>query len=179
MTMWTEQLETNRKASIHELPPTWAEVARRPDVWPLQRGKTPQHLSLLNTCMNAHCKTTWLRLWRRRNIPRFEGQWACSPECMKVLIEQAVERELGDGTPLEPTNHKHRVPLGLLMLSQGWISSEQLRAALDAQRASGGKARIGAWLMRLANISEEQVTRALSMQWGCPVLSLSGHQPEA
>ena len=62
-----------------------------------------------------------------------------------------------------------------LMLSQGWITQEQLRRALDAQKAAGGKARIGKWLMRQCNLSEEQVTRALSMQWGCPVLSLPGH----
>lgn len=176
--MWTEQLRTDRKAALHELPATWAEVARRPDAWPLPWGKAPQHLPLVNTCMNAYCRTTWLRLWRRRNVPRFEGQWACSPECMQVLIEQAVERELGDGTPLEPQKHKHRIPLGLLLLSQGCITQEQLRKALDAQREAGGKARIGAWLMRQANLSEEQITRALSMQWGCPVLSLTGHQPE-
>ena len=94
---------------------------------------------------------------------------------MRALVENAVERELGDGTPLEPKQHKHRIPIGLLMLSQGWITQEQLRRALDAQREAGGKARIGKWLMQQCNLSEEQVTRALSMQWGCPVLSFSGH----
>ena len=64
------------------------------------------------------------------------------------------------------------------MLSQGWITQEQLQRALDAQREAGGKARIGKWLMQQCDLSEEQVTRALSMQWGCPVLSLTGHQPE-
>ncbi len=177
--MWMEQLQTGRKAALMELTPTWAEAARSPDAWPLPWGRTAQHPSLLITCMNASCKTSWLRLWRRRNVPRFEGQWACSQECMRVLIEQAVERELGDGTPLEPKKHKHRIPLGLLMLSLGWITQEQLRKALEAQREAGGKGRIGAWLMRQAGLSEEQVTRALSMQWGCPVLSLTGHQPEA
>ena len=176
--MWTEQLRNHRKAALPEISATWAEVARRPDTWPLPWDKTPQHPPLLNTCMNAYCKTTWLRLWRRRNVPRFEGQWACSPECMQVLVEQAVERELGDGTPLEPKKHKHRIPLGLLLLSQGCITQEQLRKALDSQREAGGKARIGAWLMRQANLSEEQITRALSMQWGCPVLALTDHRPE-
>jgi hypothetical protein len=178
MTMWMERFQTDKKAVLHELPPSWAEVARRPDTWPLPSAKSTQHPSLLNTCMNVYCKSSWLRLWRRRNVPRFEGQWACSPECMRVLIEQAVERELGDGTPLEPQKHKHRIPLGLLMLSQGWITSEQLRRALDAQRATGGKERIGTWLMRQSNVSEEQVARALGMQWGCPVLSLANYQPE-
>lgn len=178
MTMWMERFQTDKKAALHELPPSWAEVARRPDAWPLPSVKSTQHPSLLNTCMNVDCKSSWLRLWRRRNVPRFEGQWACSPECMQVLIEQAVERELGDGTPLEPQKHKHRIPLGLLMLSQGWITSEQLRRALDAQRATGGKERIGVWLMRQSNVSEEQVARALGMQWGCPVLSPANYQPE-
>lgn len=109
---------------------------------------------------------------------RFEGQWACSADCMRVLISEAVEREIGDGAPLEPQKHKHRIPLGLLMLSQGWITQEQLRRALDAQRQAGGKGRIGKWLIQQCNLSEEQVTRALSMQWGCPVLSFSGHAPE-
>ena len=149
-----------------------------PDAWPSNWAKAQAHLPLMNTCMNVDCKTSWLRLWRRRNVPRFEGQWACSADCMRLLIQEAVERELGDGAPLEPQKHKHRIPLGLLMLSLGWITQEQLRRALDAQRAAGGKARIGKWLMQQCNLSEEQVTRALSMQWGCPVLSLSGHQPE-
>ncbi|MES2220979.1 MAG: hypothetical protein V4587_08445 [Acidobacteriota bacterium] len=178
MTIWTEQLDARRKTGMRELPVTWAEAAKSTDTWPPSWGKTPAHLPLMNTCMNVDCKTSWLRLWRRRNIPRFEGQWACSADCMRVLIEQAVERELGDAAPLEPRTHKHRIPLGLLMLSQGWITQEQLRRALDAQREAGGKVRIGTWLMRQCNLSEEQVTRALSMQWGCPVLSLSGHQPE-
>ena len=178
MTMWTDQLGVNRKAAMHQLPVTWAEAARSADVWPSSWGKTPAHLPLMNTCMNVDCKTSWLRLWRRRNVPRFEGQWACSADCMRLLVQEAVERELGDGAPLEPQKHKHRIPLGLLMLSLGWITQEQLRRALDAQREAGGKARIGKWLMQQCNLSEEQVTRALSMQWGCPVLSLSGHQPE-
>lgn len=178
MTMWTDQLGANRKAAMHPLPVTWAEAARKPDAWPSSWGKTPAHLPLMNTCMNVDCKTSWLRLWRRRNVPRFEGQWACSADCMRLLIQEAVERELGDGAPLEPQKHKHRIPLGLLMLSQGWITQDQLRRALDSQREAGGKGRIGKWLMRQCQLSEEQVTRALSMQWGCPVLSLSGHQPE-
>jgi hypothetical protein len=176
-TMSLEQALADRRAALHELPTSWAEIARRPNLFPAKQEKSAEPVSLLNTCMNPDCTTSWIRLWRRRHVPRFEGQWACSPECMQVLIEQAVERELGDGTPLEPQKHKHRVPLGLLMLSQGWITQEQLRTALNAQRASG-KGRIGAWLMRQCNLPEERVTRALSMQWGCPVLSLTNHQPE-
>lgn len=178
MTLWTDHLGASRKARTNQLPVTWAEAARMPGGSPPTWGKNAAHLPLMNTCMNADCNTGWLRLWRRRNVPRFEGQWACSADCMLALIEQAVQRELGDGTPLEPKKHKHRIPLGLLMLSHGWITQEQLRRALDSQKEAGGKARIGAWLMRQCNLSEEKVTRALSMQWGCPVLSFSGHPLE-
>jgi len=94
------------------------------------------------------------------------------------MVEAAVEREVADGAPLEPQKYNHRIPLGLLMLSHGWITQEQLRRALDSQRQAGGKGRIGEWLMQQCNLSEELVTRALSMQWGCPVLSLSSHNPE-
>ena len=178
MTMWTEYLGANRQAGTSELPVTWAEAARMTQRSSSNWGRSPSHLPLMNTCMNPDCNTSRLRLWRRRNVPRFEGQWACSADCMRALIEQAVERELGDGTPLEPKQHKHRIPLGLLMLSHGWITKEQLRRALDSQTQAGGNARIGAWLMRQCNLSEEQVTRALSMQWGCPVLSFPGHPLE-
>jgi hypothetical protein len=74
--------------------------------------------------------------------------------------------------------HRHRIPLGLVMLEQGWITGVQLREALAAQRSVGG-GRIGQWLVRQHGVSEQLVTRALSLQWGCPVLSLEGHEPES
>jgi hypothetical protein len=48
---------------------------------------------------------------------------------------------------------------------------------LQAQREAGC-GRLGAWLMRLHGISEQAVTRALAMQWNCPVLHLDGFLPE-
>jgi hypothetical protein len=74
--------------------------------------------------------------------------------------------------------HRHRVPLGLVMLEQGWISAEQLRRALDAQKAAG-QGKLGAWLVRQQGVSEQLVTRALSIQWSCPVLPLELHDPTA
>jgi hypothetical protein len=60
------------------------------------------------------------------------------------------------------------------MLEQGWITREQLRRALEAQKASGN-GRLGSWLMRQKSVSEELVTRALGLQWRCPVLPLEQH----
>lgn len=130
-----------------------------------------------STCMNPYCKTNWLRLWRRRQAPRLEGRWACSAECMRSFVETVVARELAGDMPWEPQRHRHRMPLGLILLGQGWITEEQLRAALEAQRTVG-KGRIGAWLMRQCKLPEERVTRALAMQWGCPIFPVAIHQPE-
>jgi hypothetical protein len=88
-----------------------------------------------------------------------------------------VGREL-DGRGTAPENHRHRIPLGLVMLEQGWITSGQLRQALDAQRVAG-TGRLGYWLVRQQGVSEQLVTRALSLQWSCPVLPLEFHDAEA
>ena len=89
----------------------------------------------------------------------------------------AVRRELeGRGGAAE--KHRHRIPLGLVMLEQGWITSGQLRQALDAQKVGGG-GRVGHWLVRHLGVSEELVTRALGLQWSCPVLPVDYHDAEA
>jgi hypothetical protein len=62
------------------------------------------------------------------------------------------------------------------MLAQGWITQPQLQKALAQQRASGS-GRIGDWLISECGLETEQVTRGLSVQWGCPVLSLDGFSP--
>jgi hypothetical protein len=64
------------------------------------------------------------------------------------------------------------------MLAQGWITHPQLQSALAAQRESG-TGRIGDWLMSECGLQPEQITRGLSMQWGCPVLTTETFSPEA
>jgi len=130
-------------------------------------------------CGNAECASGWIVPWRNRRRPIFEGQWGCSGRCVLEMTRAAVQRELGDGTELAAgTPHRHRVPLGLLMLAQGWITHPQLRKALEAQRESG-TGRIGDWLQSECGVEPEQVTRGLSMQWGCPVLTAEGFSPDA
>ena len=130
---------------------------------------------LFEHCANSECRSGWLHLWRSRSVPVFEGGWTCSTECTTARMIAAVNRELNRrGGVWE--RHRHRIPLGLLMLEKGWITQAQLRAALDAQRAAG-TGRLGEWLVRHRAVSEIQVTRALSLQWGCPVLALEFHEP--
>ena len=133
--------------------------------------------ALFETCSNPHCNSGWLHLWRSRSAPVFEGGWSCSAACTATRVAAAVRREL-DGRGLQQENHRHRIPLGLVMLEQGWITAGQLRQALDGQRVAGG-GRLGRWLVRQQGVSEQLVTRALGLQWSCPVLPLEFHDAEA
>ncbi len=129
-------------------------------------------------CGNPECASGWTKPWRNRRRPIFEGQWGCSGRCVLAMVRAAVRRERGDGAAsASAVPHRHRVPLGLLMLAQGWITHPQLQKALAAQRESG-TGRIGDWLMSECGVAADQITRGLSMQWGCPVLTPDGFSPE-
>ncbi len=74
-------------------------------------------------CGNLECSSGWTMPWRSRRRPIFEGQWGCSGRCVLAMVQAAVRRELGDaGESAISSPHRHRVPLGLMMLAQGWIT---------------------------------------------------------
>jgi Type II secretion system (T2SS), protein E, N-terminal domain len=130
---------------------------------------------LMQSCANPQCRTGWMQLWRSRSGPVFEQGWSCSPECTEARVRAAVMREnKGRGTANEP--YRHRIPLGLLMLEKGWITESQLRGAVASQKQHGGK--LGGWLVREQKVSGDLVTRALALQWSCPVLSTSAQDAE-
>jgi len=56
------------------------------------------------------------------------------------------------------------------MVARGKLTYHEVRAALEAQRrARYGK--IGEWIEKLGFATEQEVTNALALQWGCPVTS--------
>jgi Type II secretion system (T2SS), protein E, N-terminal domain len=150
-------------------------LADRPEDTPLHRRGVGAYPGLLVECANQACTSGWLHLWRSRTTPIFENGWTCSPECTAARVRAAVMRELG-GLEGPRTEHRHRIPLGLLMLEQGWITQAQLRRALDAQKKAG-TGRLGHWLVRQGAANESLIARALALQWSCPVLTLEGHDP--
>lgn len=155
-----------------EQAPSW--LAR---TWPdsLRQGYSVP-ASIFATCAHPGCRSGWLHLLRSRTAPVFEGGWNCSAECSAARIALAVRREL-NGRSAAFESHRHRIPLGLVMLEHGWITSTQLRRALDAQR-SAGAGRLGHWLVLQQGVDEQLVTRALGLQWSCPVLPLEFHDAE-
>jgi hypothetical protein len=142
-------------------------------------GMTRKQPGEHSTCGNAACRSAWTLPWKSRRYPVFEEKWACSGKCLLAMVKASIAREVGDGRrDSVEIQHQHRIPLGLLMLSQGWITHPQLQRALEAQRAEGA-GRIGRWLIAECGLDAEVVTRGLSVQWGCPVLTTEGFSPTA
>ena len=115
-------------------------------------------------------------LWHRFSGVRWavlEGSRYCLERCLATALSQALGRVRS--VPQHAVT-AHRVPLGLLLLARQQITVEQLRTALEAQRAAG-HGRIGDWVQQLGFASEQQVTAALARQWSCPVLG--AHFPAA
>ena len=81
---------------------------------------------LLGRCANSGCRSGWIHLFRKRSIPMFEDGWTCSPECTEAMLRGALHREMSGRQPAREIHH-HRIPLGLLMMEQGWITGKQLR----------------------------------------------------
>jgi hypothetical protein len=111
------------------------------------------------------------RIWRRigwaHGRIRLRGHFYCAPQCFENVARECFSDACAPVAAAAPI--QHRIPLGLLMLSRGHLSSQQLQMALAAQR-SGGHRRIGEWLEELGFATEQQVTAALGLQWACPVL---------
>src|SRR6187401_968371 len=63
------------------------------------------------------------------------------------------------------------VRIGELLLKEKRISAEQLQEALTYQRTNGGK--LGANLVKLGLVKDEEITALLSKQYGVPSIALS------
>lgn len=143
-----------------------SQAAREPGFEPARRaGRT------FPECANPRCSSGWLHLWRKRGVPVIEGGWLCSPACTRAKVEDLLRRERVEAPP---TTYRHRIPIGLVLLEQGWITHEHLKDALEAQRAGVGM-RLGEWLTANRGLDEVRLTQALGLQWSCPVFSLDKH----
>jgi len=99
---------------------------------------------------------------------QIEDSWFCSPECAGRTLQTELRRCIDDVyTKPRPL---HRMPLGLLMLSRGFVTEAQVQSALLAQRREG-RGKIGQWLQTLGFATERQVVTALALQYATPVLA--------
>lgn len=122
-------------------------------------------------CANFGCRRRhriWRNLWQRHWGVYIYDDWYCSPQCLEQSLQERFAAR--NGALLSAAPARHRIPLGLMLLSRGQLDNRQLRAALEAQRVHGG--RLGDWLEKLGYATEQQVTAALGLQWACPVLPM-------
>ncbi len=127
-------------------------------------------------CSEERCPGQSGRLWlpRSRNSGiLMSRKWYCSTKCLLPSIEKSLLQLLPD--PETAPAHARRVPIGLLLVQRGMISAEQLREGLALQREHG-EGRLGDWLQRMGAATEADITRALAIQWGCPVFPLERDQ---
>lgn len=123
------------------------------------------------SCGNESCAGVprmWRRIASRRPQLRIQGREYCFPECFEDELHRRL-LGLNSRPPARP-QPRHRIPLGLLMLSRGDVDNVQLRAALAWQTQQTALP-IGECMQRLGFAQERQVTAALAAQWACPVLS--------
>ncbi len=143
-------------------------------------------LAALPICSSPFCPrppTLWQRWWSRHEGIWLQERWYCSVACFQVGVFRRLE---GSAYARRGNPKPNRLPLGLILLSQGDITDDQLRKALTLQRnAKSGK--LGEWLTQTGAVSEAQITAALAVQQGCPVfpahecqaLPATMHWPEA
>ena len=127
---------------------------------------------LRHRCENRECPErgrVWPRWRARPEELAFEGRIYCGPACAEGAFARGIERHLLR-TRREP-ERPHRMPLGLLLVSRGLITSAQLQEALLLQQERPG-ARLGNLLLERAALNETALTAALGVQWGCPVFPL-------
>ena len=137
-----------------------ARLARRIRLHTLESSQPP--------CALVSCsapRSLWQRL--RRQGAFLQDAFYCQPQCLETaLISQLSQLRVVAPSPQPP----NRIPLGLLMVARGKLTFAEVRAALEAQRrARYGK--IGEWIEKLGFATEQEVTTALALQWGCPVAS--------
>lgn len=127
-------------------------------------------------CLGPRClEREGLRAWCKlpARIQLQEG-WCCSPQCFQEAVEQRTEALLPQVMEMRP-QRRHRIPLGLLLLSRGLINQAQLRQALEAQAAEG-RGRVGDWLQRQQAASEDTIALGVGLQWARPTFPLAQSQ---
>jgi hypothetical protein len=103
--------------------------------------------------------------------------WYCSADCFAM----AARAPLADlcGRRVTEMPRSPRMSLGLVMLSKGQLTAEQLRKAVVQSEVAGED--LEAALVRLGLASEKQLTASRAAQWGYPVFAQDqvGHLVEA
>ena len=141
----------------------------RSAAWIHRRAAGPDPVCSLVSCLGT--RPLWQRLIGRRFGIVFHGSFYCGPKCLETALVGQISRLR---SMARPTQTASRMPLGLLMVARGKLTPVEVQAALEAQRRAR-YGTIGDWIEKLGFASEQDVTSALALQWGCPVAASFDH----
>lgn len=98
----------------------------------------------------------------------FSGEWYCSYRCVAAELERALGKMMGRAAA--SSKHSFRMPLGLTLVSRGYLTEEQLKTANEKQKADGQE--FSDVLLSLKYIDERKLTAVRAAQWGCAVFDI-------
>jgi len=98
-------------------------------------------------------------------------RWYCSSVCFASAAQEELLALVKPGQ--DQANRVERMPLGLMLVSRGLLTSTELKEVREEQKEEGGD--IGELLVRRGSVSEKQVTAVRATQWGCPVFEVPKH----
>jgi len=96
------------------------------------------------------------------------GCWYCCSDCFRTAAEKRFSELLSTG--VIRADHVTRMPLGLLLIRRGLVSSKHLQKAAIEHKETG--ADVGELLVRYGSLSEKQLTSVRAAQWGCPIFAV-------
>jgi hypothetical protein len=123
--------------------------------------------STYSVCAFEDCQNTRLmRSVQSRGGISMGGRWYCSTECFAVAARTRLAALAADNTI--GLRHNPRLSIGLVMLSKGTLTGDQLRTAMNESKAR--REELEATLLRIGFATERQITAARAAQWGYPIL---------
>jgi hypothetical protein len=125
----------------------------------------------LPPCSNPSCPQKPLaRAMARRNTGiAVAEKWICGPDCFEEVARDRLSAIMSSRHAQESAP-KLRMPLGLVMVSRGDLTAEQLRSVLDEQQRTGEN--VGNIAQQLGFATQDQITAAVAAQWSCGVFPL-------
>jgi hypothetical protein len=134
-------------------------------------GTDREWKSVYPICGLASCSNKFsARSKRNRTGISVDRVWYCGVDCFAVAARQRFRAFLNANVVEMP--HVPRRSIGLVLLSKGLVSSEQLQFAFEQSHMRGEE--LEATLVQLGFASERQLAAARAAQWGCPVLGQDG-----
>ena len=135
-------------------------------------------ISWLNACANPVCKAKPVRTRLLCSGAYIGEERYCSPDCFQAGLAQHFAELLQKPQGIQ-SKRKHRIPLGLELVSRGFIGGQTLQAALLRQKQQPDM-RLGQILISMGSVNEERITTAIAAQWSVPVFRPDPrHVPEA